>query len=284
MNANYRRAHGYRIEEVGLRPRGNTVTVDVPSDNPFEDEELAGAPVTVVTQASGGVAKPQSNQRSRKLMYGGPKKGIPASAIKVAIARKNAAKPQRTTEAYGAGIFGLGADISARPTYAVAPRRTGGFMPGMGDLGGDFEDRAYAAFNKYDKDAATTNRDAYDSSSKKAYWEQYITDQDAKEAAKPGWASKLWGGAKEGAATGIEIAKTAVAQQQAKTEKSKADAAARQAGFQAKAAGASAAAQVQAAEAKTRSQTATTKWLVGGGIALAVIGVVAFLVLKPSAK
>jgi hypothetical protein len=111
MNTNYRSYHGYRTEEVGLRPRGNTVTVDVEAENPFEDE-LAGAPVTVATQASGGVAKAPPRQQSRKVMYKGKKPALPAGAVKAAVARKNAGAPAR---------------IMHR-----------GFMPGMGDLSGPF--------------------------------------------------------------------------------------------------------------------------------------------------
>lgn len=55
----------YRTERVDLQPGGNTVAVDAPSDNPFED--LAG-PITVVTQASGGMSSPDPRMRSKRIV------------------------------------------------------------------------------------------------------------------------------------------------------------------------------------------------------------------------
>jgi hypothetical protein len=109
MNASYSAASSYRTEAVGLRPQGNTVTVDVPSDNPFEDE-LSGAPVTVVTQASGGMAKADRKQKSIKIMPHGRKPGIPVRQAKRVLSAK----------------------------------RMGGFMPGMGEIDGD--DESYRRF------------------------------------------------------------------------------------------------------------------------------------------
>lgn len=51
-------------------------------------------------------------------------------------------------------------------------------------LGGEFEDRAYAAFNSMDPAAANTNRAAYDTSASRTYWEQQVKNWDAEKAAK----------------------------------------------------------------------------------------------------
>lgn len=53
-------------QTVNLRPAGNTVTVTTLADNPFES--LAG--ISVVTQASGGMAKPDPMQQSKGLLCG----------------------------------------------------------------------------------------------------------------------------------------------------------------------------------------------------------------------
>lgn len=49
-------------QPVNLRPMGNTVSMTVPAQMPF-----LGAEITVVTQASGGMAKPDSRMMSRRL-------------------------------------------------------------------------------------------------------------------------------------------------------------------------------------------------------------------------
>ncbi len=50
-------------QPVSLRPAGNTVAMTVRSENPFE----GGRNITVVTQASGGMAKPDPKMQSRSL-------------------------------------------------------------------------------------------------------------------------------------------------------------------------------------------------------------------------
>ena len=52
-------------QPVNLRPAGNTVAVTTLADNPFEGPKR----VTVVTQASGGMAKPDRMMQSRRLMH-----------------------------------------------------------------------------------------------------------------------------------------------------------------------------------------------------------------------
>jgi hypothetical protein len=48
-------------QPVNLRPLGNTVSMTVPNENPF----TAGRPIQVLTQASGGMAKPDPQMTSR---------------------------------------------------------------------------------------------------------------------------------------------------------------------------------------------------------------------------
>jgi hypothetical protein len=57
--------HGPRTvrQNIGLRPMGNTVTVELASDNPFESAH----PVEVYTQVSGGIAPADRRMRSRKV-------------------------------------------------------------------------------------------------------------------------------------------------------------------------------------------------------------------------
>jgi hypothetical protein len=109
-------------QPVNLKPLGNTVSMTVPAENPF----AAGRTITVLTQASGGMAQADPSQRSKSIR-----------------------------------------------------------MPfnGLGELAGDIEDRAYAAFNSMDPAASSTNRAAYDVSPSRAYWEQQVKKWDADKAA-----------------------------------------------------------------------------------------------------
>ena len=50
---------------VNLRPQGNTITVTTREQNPF----AASRPISVVTQASGGMARPDPQQQSRRLLH-----------------------------------------------------------------------------------------------------------------------------------------------------------------------------------------------------------------------
>ncbi len=52
-------------QPVNLKPYGNTVAVTTLADNPFEGNRR----VSVVTQASGGMTKPDLRQQSRRLMH-----------------------------------------------------------------------------------------------------------------------------------------------------------------------------------------------------------------------
>ncbi len=53
-----------RRQSLGLRPMGNTITVELASDNPFE----SGRDVEVYTQVSGGIAGPDPKMRSRGVL------------------------------------------------------------------------------------------------------------------------------------------------------------------------------------------------------------------------
>jgi hypothetical protein len=53
------------LQTVSLKPQGNTVSVTTLSDNPFE----GGRPISVRTQQSGGMARPDQSQMSRSLLH-----------------------------------------------------------------------------------------------------------------------------------------------------------------------------------------------------------------------
>ncbi len=91
----------YRREAVNLQPYGNTITVETPSDNPFERART----VEIHTQMSGGMAGPDAQQRSRKLSI----------------------RPS-TNSSMRAG---------AVPAIVLRAPAHRDFMPGMGDLGVD---------------------------------------------------------------------------------------------------------------------------------------------------
>jgi hypothetical protein len=296
MNTSYQRAHGYRTEEVGLRPRGNTVTVDVSSENPFEDDSLAG--VSIFTQVSGGMAKPLKDQRSRKIMFSGKPKGMPARNVKALVRARVRAVPVGQMRGDGRFMPGMGDldGVVKTKVFAVAPRPVRGFIPGMGELDEAGKGRALAAFRKWDAvgklklnepghitDAAYWNN----AQGKRTFWEQ-DTEKRIADEAKPGFFSNLWGAVKEGTATAVELAKAEAAKRQAgaataqaQTGATVAKSEAKKEALRLKAAGAGSDADVRRAEIAAGSKTATTKWLVGGGVAVVALGVVAYLLLKP---
>jgi hypothetical protein len=291
MNANYRRANGYRTEEVSLRPRGNTVTVDVPSDNPFEDEALAGA--TVATQASGGISQAPKRQQSRKIVYKGAKSPIAATTMKRAVAVKNAKKPLYAER--GAGIFGLG-DIAKRPTYAVAPRQQQrrGFMPGMGELGAVTELEYQQAKIAAARPPAETNFDTSSQQAAQAVVNAYEAEKSAANAEKLKLA--MSSGVEKAAAMFTSDQQRRQAATQASSAKAQSSAQARIADAQARIADATSAteraraqtdlarAQTDAEKARAGASSSSTKWLVGGGVAVVALGVAAFLLLRRKNK
>jgi hypothetical protein len=58
------------------------------------------------------------------------------------------------------------------------------FVPGFSGLGGEFEDKAYSAFNQLDPDAKNMDRATYDASPKRTYWEGEQRKWDAEASAK----------------------------------------------------------------------------------------------------
>lgn len=85
-----------RLQSVGLRPEGNTVTVELASDNPFEME----TPVEVYTQCSGGIAPADAEMRSSGVLtpvMHGPDAAFPISGLAAdAPAAAPAAPPQQS--------------------------------------------------------------------------------------------------------------------------------------------------------------------------------------------
>lgn len=120
-------ASNYRTERVDLQPGGNTVTVDAPSDNPFED--LAG-PVTVVTQASGGMSSPDPRMRSKRIVGRKIARHISAGFL----------PGMGDGEEIEVGLFGTvrktgqlrGKPRKQRVHVATSRPVTAGFLPGMG--------------------------------------------------------------------------------------------------------------------------------------------------------
>lgn len=53
-------------QPVHLRPQGNTIALSVPAEMPFLNGDF-----TVVTQASGGMAKPDARNTSKRIRWGG---------------------------------------------------------------------------------------------------------------------------------------------------------------------------------------------------------------------
>lgn len=123
----------YRFEEVNLQPYGNTVSVEAPSDNPFEDDR----DVEIVTQASGGLAGPDRKQRSRGVLVSRPRnthqQGGRARAFRVTM---DAAHP-----GFMPGMGAIERPVRRAPVVRRARITHPGFVPGMGDLDGPMANR-----------------------------------------------------------------------------------------------------------------------------------------------
>lgn len=89
----------YREEAVDLQPYGNTISVEAPSDNPFE----SNADVEIYTQASGGMAGPDARMRSRGTLVQRP----------------------RTTKHQGG---------RSKAFHVTMDAAHAGFMPGLGEI------------------------------------------------------------------------------------------------------------------------------------------------------
>lgn len=149
-------------QPVNLKPMGNTISLSVPAEMPFLSNR-----VTVVTQASGGMAKADPQMRSRSIR--------------------------------AMGFSGFG-DISPA-------------------------DEAYGAFNKMDPSAASMNREQYDASPKRTYWEGEVAKWHAAPAAAPASAGPSgWANASSIFSTTVNAGANVYGQmQQAKIAQAKAD-------------------------------------------------------------
>lgn len=123
----------YRMEEIDLQPYGNTISIETPSDNPFED----GRDVEIVTQDSGGLAGPDPKQRSRGLLIQRPRntkqQGGRVRAFRVTM---DAAHP-----GFMPGMGAIERPMRRMPVTRRARITSPGFMPGMGDLNGPVANR-----------------------------------------------------------------------------------------------------------------------------------------------
>jgi hypothetical protein len=96
---------GYRQQSVDLQPHGNTISVECPSDNPFEDAQ----DISIVTQGSGdqALAGPDPRMKSKRVITKG-KRLAPIHAGKAPVRQVMA--------------------------HAAAPLKHNGFIPGLGAL------------------------------------------------------------------------------------------------------------------------------------------------------
>lgn len=89
------------LQTVNLKPMGNTVSVTTLADNPF----AGGRPVSVRTQASGGMARPDESQMSRRLLHSYlPGLGADAPTVVAAPQQKPAGVLDILATAGGAGL------------------------------------------------------------------------------------------------------------------------------------------------------------------------------------
>jgi hypothetical protein len=137
------RGHGYRQEAIDLQPGGATISVTVPSDNPYE----MGDDVEIVTQMSGGMAGPDPKMRSKRVAAKGVRRVRPAQRIHAGFlpgmgADDDLSDGDLEGDEIEVGLFGTvrkprgnpKARRVARPKqYLVQANRVhAGFLPGMG--------------------------------------------------------------------------------------------------------------------------------------------------------
>ncbi len=136
----------YRTQEINLQPFGNTISVEADSDNPFEDTR----DVEIFTQASGGMAGPDSRMRSRGVLVQRPqhtqRQGGQVRAFRVKmdaahpgfmpgmgdLPPRRGGHPARIS--HNGYMPGMG-DLPARPQRRRPARNHNGYMPGMGSFG-----------------------------------------------------------------------------------------------------------------------------------------------------
>lgn len=184
----------YRIDEVDMQPGGSTITVTVPSDNPFE----IGADPVVVTQASGGITGADPRQRSKKLIH---KKGV-------RYVTRGFMPGMGDGEEFEMGLYGP----VARPSPTKAKKRLAkkkeftitarGFLPGMGNED-DSELDGFADFLRLthpsltpeqiaSRDALRAARQGVKSANVAARWTRRVAAHDAAEAARDArWAARV---------------------------------------------------------------------------------------------
>lgn len=253
----------YRTEEVNLQPGGSTINVTVPSDNPFE---LADE-IEIVTQASGGMAGADPRMRSRSVVYAnkaGSAKHLTRGflpgmgdgeefelGLQGAVRSKGQSGKIKTTKRQPRIVHAV--------TSSAMPTR--GFMPGMGDL----DPYAAAAIPAGSPSAsaafAPTAPAAPAVESKPFDWDKFATGVGKVAEAGAGTAVKL-----QQARTDREIAAAGATSEQARAAQARAQADA---------------ANAAALRSGMRPSGMGTGAKVGIGLgAVAVIGVIAFLVLR----
>jgi hypothetical protein len=113
-----------RRQSIGLRPMGNTITVELASDNPFE----SGRDVEVYTQVSGGIAGPDPKMRSRGVLtpvMAGYDANFAVSGLgQDAAAAAPAATPAAPTQSFwasdkGTALFNAGLSTATGALNAV---------------------------------------------------------------------------------------------------------------------------------------------------------------------
>jgi len=113
-----------RRQSIGLRPMGNTITVELASDNPFE----SGRDVEVYTQVSGGIAGPDPMMRSRGVLtpvMAGYDANFAVSGLgQDAAAAAPAAAPAAPTQSFwasdkGTALFNAGLSTATGALNAV---------------------------------------------------------------------------------------------------------------------------------------------------------------------
>ncbi len=149
-----------RIEPVDLQPFGNTISVEAPSDNPFEEAQ----DIEVYTQMSGGMAGPDRRQRSKRVITRPPNERM-VHAGRVPATRVNA-PAHRQHAGFMPGLGGLGADpVIYGPPAPAAPDTLSTILNAAG---GVISTAGQVAGNKFSADAAAAQARAADANARAA--------------------------------------------------------------------------------------------------------------------
>ncbi len=103
-----------RVEAIDLQPYGNTISVETPSDNPFEDAQ----DIEVFTQTNTGFGGPAPAHMRSKRIITNPASVSPMWAGRVAAAKMRA-PAHRPHAGFAPGINGLGLGAEAQGAGAV---------------------------------------------------------------------------------------------------------------------------------------------------------------------